>query len=71
MTLSATERKAKLVMAHVSQAEVARKLGVSVGHVSEVVRGQRRSPRVERAVAESLGMPVEEVFGRYPAGVAA
>lgn len=63
MTMSATERKAKLILAHVRQSDLARKLGLSYSHVTEVVRGRRRSPRVESEVAAVLGIPVEEVFG--------
>lgn len=36
------------------QRRVARRLGVSASHVSRVIAGERRSARVEAAVAEEL-----------------
>jgi transcriptional regulator with XRE-family HTH domain len=63
MPLTALERKAEMVLRQVTQQDIANGLGLTQSHVSEVIRGKRRSPRVEQAVAEALGRPVEEVFG--------
>ena len=42
--------------------KVARRLKVTLPHVSQVVSGKRRSPRVERVVARRIGKPVDQVF---------
>lgn len=48
----------------ITQKQIAEELGVSQFHVSEVINDAetRRSQRVMRAVAEKIGLPVEEVF---------
>jgi transcriptional regulator with XRE-family HTH domain len=62
MPLSHLERKAKLVLSGRSQSDLAAELDVAPQHVSEVIRGDRRSRRVEQAIADAIGMPVEQVF---------
>jgi transcriptional regulator with XRE-family HTH domain len=56
------ERKAKLVLSGRSQIDIAEELGVAPQHISEVIRGERRSRRVEQAIADALEMPVDDVF---------
>ena len=62
MPLDPRQRKAALVLHGVSQADIARRAGVTPTHVSDVLHGRRRSPRVERAIAEALGRAVEDLF---------
>lgn len=62
MALTYRERKAALVLEGVSISEIGRQLGVSQQHVSQVLSGRRRSPRVEDAIATAIGKPIEEVF---------
>lgn len=62
MPLTPLDRKAELVRKGLSMSDVARQLGLSANHVSKVIAGERRSPRVERAVADAIGKPVEKVF---------
>jgi transcriptional regulator with XRE-family HTH domain len=50
------------VRRRVRQAEIARQLGVSRAYVSDVIAGNRRSERVEAAVADALGLDAGEVF---------
>ena len=57
------EIKLLLVMHDVNLAEVARDIDVSRSMVSQVARLKKRSPRVERALAERLGRSVETLFG--------
>ncbi len=47
-----------------SAASLAKDLGVSRRMVSLVIRGERRSKghRIEQAVADAIGLPVNEVF---------
>ena len=63
MPLTPLERKAQMVLKQISQTDLAEELGVTQPHVSQVISGERRSPRVEEAIAAKLGMPVEVVFG--------
>ncbi len=62
MSMTPRERKAALVLKGRTMAEIARALKVEQGHVSQVVGGKRRSPKVEQAVAVAIGRPVSEVF---------
>lgn len=62
MPLTPQDRKAELVRKGLSMSDVARQLDLSLNHVSKVIAGERRSPRVEQAVAELIGMPVTKVF---------
>jgi len=39
---------------------------VSANHVSKVVAGERRSPRIEAAIAEAIGLPAAKVFPPAP-----
>lgn len=60
--MSPNERKAELVRRGIKMTDIARELGVTVQHVSSVVLGRDRSPRVEKAVASAIGKPVGRVF---------
>ncbi|NJL99252.1 MAG: transcriptional regulator [Synechococcaceae cyanobacterium SM2_3_2] len=47
--------------------KAAAEYGVCRQFVTSVMKGEKRSARVERAIAETLGKSVEEVFPeRYP-----
>lgn len=67
MPMTAKDRKIALLRRDVTMSAIARRLGVTTGHVSQVVAGRRRSPTVERAVAEAVGLPVGRVFPPLPA----
>ncbi|MEA3247226.1 MAG: helix-turn-helix transcriptional regulator [Gemmatimonadota bacterium] len=75
MPMPPLERKVALMRAGVTQTAIARQAGVTVSHVSEVMYGRRRSPRIEQAIAEALKLPVAAVFEpvaeKIPAGAAA
>lgn len=62
IVLTPFERKVGLMKRGISMSEIGRSLGITGAQVSYVVAGQRRSPRVEIAVAEALGEPIEKVF---------
>lgn len=63
MPMTPNSRKAALVERGITITSIAEELGVTVSHVAQVVRGEKESPRVEQAVANAIGKPVEEVFG--------
>lgn len=56
------EIRAALVLAEVSQASLAAKLGVSRAAIFYVINGNRPSPRIRTAIAEAISKPVSEVF---------
>lgn len=56
------ERELALERAGVTTAVIARTAGVTWQHAHYVRRGERRSPRVEAAIAAALGLDVSEVF---------
>lgn len=62
LTMNATERKAALKAAGVTQADIARRVKKGRPYVNEVVHGTRRSPEIRRAIARAIGRPVAEVF---------
>jgi transcriptional regulator with XRE-family HTH domain len=41
---------------------LAREIGVSKPHLSLVLNGHRRSPRVEAAIAARVGVPTDQIF---------
>ena len=60
MPMNRWDRKAQ--MPHGSVTGIARQLGKSVGHVSQVLNDRRRAPDVEQEIAKVIGLPVEQVF---------
>lgn len=62
MPMTGLDRKAELIRNSKRQSDIARALGVSSTAVSDVVSGRSRSARIEQAVAEAIGRPVEDVF---------
>lgn len=63
MPMKPLDRKVELVRREINLAQIGRQLGVTRHHVAMVVGGRRRSPSVEAAVSEAIGLPMEEVFG--------
>lgn len=57
-----SEIKAALVAKGVRQADIARQTEYSGPYVHDVIVGNRRNERIETAIAEAIGRPVEEVF---------
>lgn len=55
-------RKAALRQAGVTQAELAARIGVSRQSVGLVLADHHRSRRVEQAIADAAGIPVDELF---------
>jgi len=59
------EISAALKLARVTQASIARKLGLTPGTISGVINNSnRKSKRVRREVAHALGRPYKAVWGR-------
>jgi len=68
MPLTPLDRKVALLRAGVRMSDIARRVQppVSANHVSKVVAGERRSPRIEAAIAEAIGLPITKVFPPAP-----
>lgn len=60
--MNAHERKVELFKKKVTLAQIAREISVSQSHVSLVIAGRSISARVQAAIAEKIGLPVDEVF---------
>lgn len=56
------EIMAELVLKNITTTAIGKTLGVHRPHVSAVIHGRSRTPRVRAAIAEALGKPVDEVF---------
>lgn len=55
--------KGLLALARITQSDLARRHGVTPQHVNRVVNGwQAPSPRLAKAIADDLGVSVEEAF---------
>lgn len=62
MPMKPNEIKAALVLAGVRQVAIARATQLSGAYVSDVIAGNRRSEKIERAIAKAIGLPVRDVF---------
>ena len=54
--MNGMDRKILMLRRGITQAEIARRLGVSGATVSLVVSGKMKSRRVEQTIAEALGL---------------
>lgn len=70
MALTPDERKGLLRMKGLTMADVARDIGVTRAMVVQVCNDKWRSTRVERGVAEALGLPEVVVFAPRSGAVA-
>ncbi|MGH7554898.1 MAG: helix-turn-helix domain-containing protein [Longimicrobiales bacterium] len=59
------DRKALLKAKGLTLSGLAKRYRVTKGHLSRVLAGERRSPRLERHVAARLGLPLREVFPEW------
>ena len=63
------EIKIEMLRAGVTQAEIARRLGVTKPSVCQAVNGVRASDRIQREIADAIGMDPARVFpDRYGRG---
>ncbi len=60
--MTGQEIKAALVAKGIKQTEIARRVGHSQPFVNDVITRKRRSPAIERAIAEAIGKPLKKVF---------
>lgn len=60
------EIKILLLRAGVTQSSIAKKIGVTPPFVNQIIKGQRPTGRVRRAIAEAVGKRVEELWPSRP-----
>jgi lambda repressor-like predicted transcriptional regulator len=58
--------KSIMALHGLSCAQVARELNITRGGVSHIVKRKMRSYRVEKIIADRLGIPYEELWGEPP-----
>lgn len=56
------EIKAALVLNGITATSIAKTIGLPRPNVSETISGVRKTKRIRKAIANAIGMPVEEVF---------
>ncbi|MDR5695958.1 MAG: helix-turn-helix transcriptional regulator [Armatimonadota bacterium] len=56
------EIKARLILKGITQAEIARRLKVSRGAISQVISGRERNQRIRKAIARALGLKVSDIW---------
>lgn len=60
-----TRHERKDLLGHGRLKAIAELMGVDPSLVSRVVNGKARSARVEQAIADHIGLPVENVFPEH------
>jgi len=58
------ERKKLLIDLDLTNAEIGRRLGYSTVYIWQIMNCQRRCKKAQESIAEIVGKPVEEFFGR-------
>lgn len=57
-----TEIKVKLARANLGVNDLARELGMSVSHTSDVINGRRTSDSMAQRIADYFEVPIEDLF---------
>ncbi len=65
------EIKKALIDADVKQIQIARKLRISKQYVNKIIKGQRRTAYVRKAIARAAGKRLEELWPSSPCKKAA
>jgi plasmid maintenance system antidote protein VapI len=65
------EIKKALIDADVKQTDIARKLGITKQYIHVVIKGQRRTAYVRKAIARAAGKRFEELWPSRPSKKAA
>ena len=63
--MDASTIKQTLAKKDIRLSDISRDLGIKLPSVSQVIHGRRPSRRVSQAIADAMGMPLEEVFPKY------
>jgi transcriptional regulator with XRE-family HTH domain len=64
--MSPVEIKILLLRAGITQTSIAKKLGVTLGFVNQIVNGQRHTKRVRMAIARAVGKRIEDLWPSRP-----
>lgn len=60
--MTTKEIKIAMIIKDVTVASIAKSIGVHRPHVSMVIHGKLRTPRIQAAIAKAIKKPVDEVF---------
>jgi transcriptional regulator with XRE-family HTH domain len=60
--MTSTEIKILLLRDGITQTSIAKKIGVTLGFVNQIINGQRRTRRVRMAIAKAVGRRVEDLW---------
>lgn len=60
--MSTRQIKALMVLRGVKSKDIAHETGVTETWVSLVLNGRRKSPRIRKAIANAVGIPVEDLW---------
>ena len=63
--MDASTIKQTLAKKDIRLSDISRDLGIKLPSVSQVIHGRRPSRRVSQAIADAIGLPLEEVFPKY------
>lgn len=66
MEVSPNKLRALLIENGIKQIDIASSCGVSSACIAAVIAGRGRSLRIEQAIAESLGLSYETIWGEKP-----
>jgi len=56
------EIKSKMILKNITATELAKQLGVSRPFISMTIAGDRKTRRIQEAIAAAIGEPVDRVF---------
>jgi lambda repressor-like predicted transcriptional regulator len=60
--LTPQEIRAALLIKGITQASIAKKLGVTESLVSMVVHGKEKNSEIRKAIAKAVGKPIREIW---------
>jgi transcriptional regulator with XRE-family HTH domain len=60
--MTSKQVKKRLIDLDLTQAEIARRGGVSKSAICQTIRGRIISARLRRTIAEAMGLPVEKIW---------
>lgn len=60
--MGAKRVKIEMIKKNITQKELAQRLGISLPHLNLIINGKRKTPWIQQAIAEILGVSREELF---------
>ena len=54
--------RAAMLAKNISVTSIAKKLGIAVPNISQVIHGDKKTPRIRKAIADAVGIPISELW---------